>query len=242
MLLENLSTNEVEDYLNDKDIILVPVGSVEQHSAYGLIGTDFIIAEDIARELGEQMEIMVAPSIHYGISSHHMGFKGTATVSPNTFILLLGDIIKSFLSHGFKRILCINGHGGNINAIKTTFQILKAENLPGCFDVISWYELPGVTELTCKLFAVQEGQHATPGEISITKFLRPDSFQNKSTEKKKIDEQEFYWPLTAEEFQQAFPDGRMMSASWLASGKKGKEIFETVCTILKKEILKYLKL
>ena len=88
MLLENLSTNEVEDYLNDKDIILIPIGAVEQHSQYGLIGTDFIVAENIAREIGKRMDILVAPTINYGISPHHMAFMGTATVTPNTFILV----------------------------------------------------------------------------------------------------------------------------------------------------------
>lgn len=63
MLLENLAYPEVDAYLKEKDIILIPVGSVEQHSPYGLIGTDFITAECIARETGTRMGVMVAPTL-----------------------------------------------------------------------------------------------------------------------------------------------------------------------------------
>jgi creatinine amidohydrolase len=80
MLLENLSYPEVELYLKEKDIILVPVGSVEQHSPYGLIGTDFITAEHVARQAGEAMDILVAPTLCYGVSPHHMAFPGTVSL------------------------------------------------------------------------------------------------------------------------------------------------------------------
>ena len=85
MLLENMSYPEVEAYLESNDSILVPVGSVEQHSPYGLIGTDFITAERVARETGEAASVLVAPTLHYGVSPHHMAFKGTMTLTPDTF-------------------------------------------------------------------------------------------------------------------------------------------------------------
>ncbi|MFZ1956246.1 MAG: creatininase family protein, partial [Desulfobacterales bacterium] len=87
MLLENMAYIEVETYLNEKDTILVPVGSVEQHSPYGLIGTDFIVAEAIARTVGDNLKLMVAPTVCYGASPHHMAFKGTVALSPSTLII-----------------------------------------------------------------------------------------------------------------------------------------------------------
>ncbi|MCP4367053.1 MAG: creatininase family protein, partial [Deltaproteobacteria bacterium] len=117
-LLENLSYPEVEEYLKKRDIILVPTGSVEQHSPYGLIGTDFITAEAIARRISDAMHILVAPTVNYGVSPHHMAFRGTVSLTPDTMIRLISNIIESLVSHGFRRIVFINGHGGNISAIK----------------------------------------------------------------------------------------------------------------------------
>ena len=167
-LLENLSYPEVEEYLKKKDIILVPTGSVEQHSPYGLIGTDFITAEAVARKIAESMHILVAPTLNYGVSPHHMAFTGTVSLTPDTMILLISDIIESLISHGFRRIILINGHGGNISAIKIAMERLKTRMIEGCFELISWYELEEVHQLSTDLFMGQEGHHATPGEVSIT--------------------------------------------------------------------------
>ena len=140
MLLENLAFTEVEEYLKKKDIVLVPIGSVEQHSPYGLIGTDFIAAEAVARRAGENLDILVAPTVSYGVSDHHMGFKGTVTLRPDTMIQIVMDLVRSLVTHGFRRILFVNGHGGNINTLGTAFSQLKSEGINGYFDQISWYD------------------------------------------------------------------------------------------------------
>ena len=241
MLLENMSYIEVEAYLVEKDIVIIPIGSTEQHSPYGLIGTDFITAEAIAREVGKRLDVIVAPTITYGMSQHHMGFKGTITLAPTTMVFFIRDIIQSFLDHGFKRIVFINGHGGNIEPIKTAFTQLKYENRQGIFEVISWFLLPEVQEIETDIFEDKNGFHATPSEVSITKFLRPESFKNKPIEKKRISRNKGYFPLSKEEFKKLYPDGRMESAPWLAKEKYGKLIMEEavrVITRIIKEILK----
>ncbi|WP_457644499.1 creatininase family protein [Persephonella sp.] len=232
MLLENLSYVEVEAYLVEKDIILVPIGSVEQHSPYGLIGTDFITAEAIAREVGRRMDILVAPTITYGMSQHHSAFKGTVTLSPITLINLTKDIVNSLLNQGFRRIIFINGHGGNINAVKTAFEQLKYENKPGIYEIISWFLLPEIQEMERDIFEDKNGFHATPSEVSITKFLRPKAFETKPKEKKKIEKPDGYFPLSGEEFKKLYPDGRMESAPWLAKEKYGKLILEEAVRII----------
>ena len=168
MLLENMAYTEVETYLNEKDIILVPVGSVEQHSPYGLIGTDFIVAEAIARTVGDNMNLMVAPTVCYGVSPHHMAFKGTVALSPSTLIIVAEDIVRSLVAHGFRRILFINGHGGNIVPLETAFRQLKDEGLSGYFDVLSWYTEAGVKQTCREAFGDNEGHHATPSSVTTT--------------------------------------------------------------------------
>lgn len=224
MLLENMAYTEVETYLNEKDTILVPVGSVEQHSPYGLIGTDFIVAEAIARTVGDNLKLMVAPTVCYGVSPHHMAFKGTIALSPSTLITVAEDIVRSLVAHGFRRILFINGHGGNIVPLKTAFRQLKDEGLSGYFDVISWYTEAGVKQACREAFGDNDGQHATPSEVSITKHLRPSAFNGKAVLEQKVEKPKYYWPLTATEMRTFFPDGRMESAPWLARAELGKQI------------------
>ena len=235
-LLENLSYPEVEEYLKKKDIILVPTGSVEQHSSYGLIGTDFITAEAVARRVAEAMHILVAPTVKYGVSPHHMAFKGTVSLTPDTMILLISDIIASLVAHGFRRIVFINGHGGNISSIKIAMERLKARMIEGCFELISWYEMEEVQQLSTDFFTGQEGHHATPGEVSITRYLREEAFETKPVHELRVKNPKYYWPLTCEEMKKVFPDGRMESAPWLATADHGKKILEEACCAIQKKV------
>lgn len=242
MLLENLSYVEVESYLAEKDTILIPIGSVEQHSPYGLIGTDFITAEAVAKESGKRLDLLVAPTLPYGMSQHHMGFSGTITLSSETFTKVIKEITNSLLEHGFKRIIYINGHGGNINPTKVAFDQLKYEGKKGIFTIISWFLLKDVLNLAKEIFEDKEGYHATPSEVSITKYLRQEVFKNKPTAKKSVENKEFYWPVSKEEFKELFPDGRIASAPWLATEKYGKLILEEATRATITEIRKILKM
>jgi creatinine amidohydrolase len=236
MLLENLAYTEVEDYLKTKDIILIPIGAVEQHSAYGLIGTDFIVAEAITRMVGDSMDILVAPTLSYAVSPHHMAFKGTVALSPSTLINIVEDIVKSLVTHGFRRIIFINGHGGNIVPLQTAFQKLKDQNIKGYFEVMSWYMDSEVKKFCKKAFGDNEGHHATPSEVSITKHLRPSVFSGKAVEERNVEKPRYYWPLSANEMKSVFPDGRMESAPWLATGELGEELVAMATRGLKEKI------
>lgn len=242
MLLENMAYTEVEGYLKIKDIILVPIGAVEQHSPYGLIGTDFIVAEAIARMVGDSLDILVAPTLSYAVSPHHMAFKGTVALSPSTMIQVVEDIVRSLVTHGFRRILFINGHGGNVDPLQTAFQKLKDQNIKGYFDLMSWYMDSEVKSFCKEVFGGNEGHHATPSEVSITKHLRPAAFSGKAVEEKTVEKPKYYWPLSANEMKSIFPDGRMESAPWLATGKLGEEIATLAARKLKEKIKDILEL
>ena len=83
-----LSTwQEVEDHLRTSDGIIIPIGSVEQHGPNGLIGTDHLCAEVVAKGVGDKIGCLVAPTLAYGMSQHHLGFTGSATLRPSTLML-----------------------------------------------------------------------------------------------------------------------------------------------------------
>ena len=91
-----LSTwHEVEDYLRTQEGIIVPVGSVEQHGPNGLIGTDHLCAEVVAKGVGDKIGCMVAPTLAYGMSQHHLGFAGSVTLRPSTLMLVVRDVVQS---------------------------------------------------------------------------------------------------------------------------------------------------
>ncbi len=236
MQLENLTYVEVEEYLQQSDTVLIPVGSVEQHSPFGLIGTDFIAAEEIARKVGEKLDVLVAPTLNYGVSPHHMGFKGSATLSPGTFMQVIIEVCLSFIHHGFTRIIYINGHGGNKSSIETAFQELKMRGTKGQFVLTSWYDGLKESQLIEELFNNQDGSHATPSEISLTMLFRPEVFTQKTHDQIKVEKKQYYWPLTHDEMRKIFPDGRMESAPWLASADKGRLVFNLAVETLTEKI------
>src|ERR1700722_17259276 len=127
MLLQHQTWQEVESYLAQSKGIILPIGSTEQHGPNGLIGTDAICAEVLAKAVGESAGAMVGPTIGGGVAVHHMGFAGTMTVKPSTLIAIIHDYVLSLARHGFRRFFLINGHGGNIATVQAAFSEIYAE-------------------------------------------------------------------------------------------------------------------
>lgn len=112
---------EVENYLQSSSGIIFPIGSTEQHGPTGLIGTDAICAEAIAKGVGEATGAMVGPTINVGMALHHLAFPGSISLRPSTLIQVVMDYVSSLANAGFSRFYFINGHGGNIATLKAAF-------------------------------------------------------------------------------------------------------------------------
>src|ERR1700722_16248170 len=122
-----LSTwQEVEEYLRGSVGIIVPIGSVEQHGPNGLIGTDHLDAEFVAKGVGDAIGCAVAPTLAYGMSQHHLAFTGSATLRPSTLMLVVRDVVLSLAVHGFRKFFFINGHGGNVASVTAAFDEIYA--------------------------------------------------------------------------------------------------------------------
>ena len=106
---------DVERYLETDDRCVLPLGCTEQH-AYLSLATDSTLAERVAVEAAEPVGVPVFPAVAYGITPYFMAYPGTVTVSPTTYERLLTEILGSLRRHGFKRIVIVNGHGGNLPA------------------------------------------------------------------------------------------------------------------------------
>lgn len=127
LILENMIWPEVEKALPDIEIAIVPVGSCEQHGPNTTFVTDTARAYAFAKLLGERMgrQLLVCPPVGYGVSTHHMMFPGTITLSCETYIHVLEDIAIALNAHKIPRIVFLNGHGGNNGSLSVAITDLK---------------------------------------------------------------------------------------------------------------------
>ncbi|MGA9852584.1 MAG: creatininase family protein [Gammaproteobacteria bacterium] len=112
MKISNMNWAQVEEYLKRDDRAVLPIGSTEQHAQLSLC-VDYILSERVAVEAAEPLKVPVFPGLPYGITPYFMAYPGTVSVSADTYLSLMRDILESLATHGFKRIVVVNGHGGN---------------------------------------------------------------------------------------------------------------------------------
>jgi len=115
MQISEMNWMMVEEYLRRDNRAVLPLGCTEQH-AYLSLTTDSILAERLAVEAAEPLGVPVFPVLAYGITPYFRAFPGTITLRVETYMPVLRDILDAMTDHGFKRILIVNGHGGNAPA------------------------------------------------------------------------------------------------------------------------------
>ncbi|HXT78608.1 MAG TPA: creatininase family protein [Acetobacteraceae bacterium] len=112
MRIAEMDWRMVEDWVRHDDRCVLPIGSTEQHAGLSL-ATDAILAERVAAEAAEPLGVPVFPVLSYGLTPYFTGFAGTITLRVATYAAVLKDILDSLKNTGFRRILVVNGHGGN---------------------------------------------------------------------------------------------------------------------------------
>jgi creatinine amidohydrolase len=229
MHLELSTWCEVEHYLKTRKDIIIPIGSLEQHGPMGMIGTDSICPEILAEGISDRKNVMIAPTIKFGMSQHHLSFPGTVSLRPTTMIALIKDVILSLTSHGFTHLFFLNGHGGNIDSLNAAFSEIYAEHSfskkpsPTHFHLWNWYDGDRVKALIEKNFKDSEGSHATPSELSLSFYAHPNAVKSADLYHDVSIKDKF---RDCFDFKNSFPDGRMGADSSLASIDIGKELFE----------------
>jgi len=106
---------QVESYLANDDRAVIPLGSTEQH-AYLSLATDSILAERVAVEAAAPLGVAVFPALTYGITPYFLAYPGTLSLRVSTYVAIVRDMLDSLAQSGFKRIVLVNGHGGNAPA------------------------------------------------------------------------------------------------------------------------------
>ena len=177
VLWEEHTRAEVGEYAKRDAVVVVPIGSTEQHGVALPVCTDSRDLTYVVRRgarLADDVPVLVTPVIPFGVSPHHIMYGGTISLRVETVVAMLTDICQSIIADGFGRILILNGHGGNSNTVGAAALQLK-HTLGRQIQAITWWDLiPGVID------SVREGPcstigHAGEAECSCILALTPDS-------------------------------------------------------------------
>src|SRR5262249_30017471 len=157
-------------------IVILPVGSMEQHGPHLPVGVDTILTEGVCRAAAGQaapaVPVVVAPTVWCGMAEHHMAFGGTFTFDIPTYRTVLLAFLKSIERHGFTRVLIINGHGGNTAALNA-FLPDFARELRLQVATAGYFDLPR-TDIAPLLEDQTGVRHACEVETSLMMVIAPD--------------------------------------------------------------------
>ena len=140
MLISEMNWMQVEQYLQNNDRCILPTGSTEQH-AYLSLTVDTILASRLAQEVGDLANVPVYPVIPHGLAHQWTAFPGTVTLRVQTYLALIRDVLDSIRRAGFRRILLINGHGGNAPA-QGMLREWMMDNPDSTVKWHNWYNAP----------------------------------------------------------------------------------------------------
>ena len=221
-LLAEIGWPDVAAYLESDDRIILPVGSTEQHGRHLPLSTDMLMPMELARRLGERTGVLVAPPLPYGMSLHHLGFPGSISLRPETLAHVLEDILRSLYRHGFRRVLVLNGHGGNVASLQVALANVMSD-LPDLeVKPRHWWHEAAVSELLQATIGVAHAGHADAGETAPILALRPDLVRLERVQHSPDDGP--IEVLTEEVFRQRFPHGVIGADPRLASAELGEQM------------------
>ncbi|MGO4406198.1 creatininase family protein [Bosea sp. RAF48] len=172
------TAEDLNDLAQSDAIVLLPVSSTEQHGPHLPTGCDTILTEAVAgwvaRLVAPHRPILIAPTVWIGLAQHHIAFGGSFSVSMATYHALLRDIVTSIKVAGFRKVLLVNGHGGNISALHVLTDVLTQET--GLAVASTTYTL--LPNQQRALEAILEDQlvlqHACEAETSMMMAVQPD--------------------------------------------------------------------
>ena len=137
-VMQDMTWTQVEAELQDTKVVLIPVGSTEQHGHHMPMGSDTYCALEVARRTAGKEKALVAPALPYGISHCHMSFPGTITLSCQTMAQVIIEICDSLYRHGVDKFIFINGHGHNGPSISIAMDEFKKDHEVYMFAIPWW--------------------------------------------------------------------------------------------------------
>jgi len=234
--INELTWEEIAEYLKQDDMIIFPVGSTEQHGPAGPIGLDSYVAISLAEDVAKKTGILCTPPLWFGDSSTHLSFPGTISLRVETLMSVVHDVAYSLAKNGFLDILIINGHkGANLPALLSATKEFREYSMPEVFFAV--IDPMKVGRGIAKIKETKE-HHAGELEVSEVWYKYPHLIKADKLPKEEVDLEKRFSPFfhddlfggggdvvdipwTSEEEREFAPTGSF-SASFKASQEKGK--------------------
>ncbi|MCA9246199.1 MAG: creatininase family protein [Planctomycetales bacterium] len=176
MIFSKATAADIRNLNGEQTLVVLPLAASEQHGPHLPTGTDTIICQAVAEAVEAQLadRILLLPSLWLGASDHHLRFGATLTASLDVYETLLLEIVQPLLRNGFRRLLLLNGHGGNIDPMRVALRRLQtpfpsALLLAASYWSIAAAEIAAQMEGPCKTVG-----HACEAETSLIMHLRPE--------------------------------------------------------------------
>ena len=233
VLLHEMSWKEAKRYFAKNDIAILPVGSNEQHGPQNPLGTDHLIAKAIAEETAKRTGVLCLQVIPFGVSSHHKQLWGTVYISPQAFKKYVKEVCLALNYYGVRKIVIVNGHGGNLNALSELARELREQ---GVFvSVFQWWHAS--PKLLPDVFKLEERQHASAEETSVNLVLHPHLVDMR----KAVDEEPRKHPMQGKGITIPldtvdFSSYGVWGKSTTASAEKGQKVLKAVINELAKHV------
>ena len=247
-LWAELTQKELQARIGEHAVAIWPIGATEQHGYHLPVACDALLAEKVAvgaAETAKELNLLVLPTLTYGLSEHHMSLPGTLTLQPETILAVIADICGALVQQGVRKLVLLNGHGGNsdilgvavsklgrkhkgqAHIVGITYWRLIAEHVSairngrsGSMGHAGEFETSLMLELFPSLVHLEQGSPYYP---QATHYFKTDLFESSSVQR-------------YVEFEELSPSGTLGDPS-LASAGKGEELFE-LCV---KELCSFLR-
>lgn len=248
ILLAGMTWPEAAAAVTRSPLVIVPTGAYEQHGAHMALDTDTVRADGFSRRLAEELapRAVVTPCVTPGVSSHHMAFAGTLSVSPLTFQQMLYEVVESLYAHGWRSVFIVNGHGGNVSACGVAVSRLQAD-FPD-LRIASTGITSLVNDLAAEHTVGPKAAHSSEIETSQTLYLAPSSVRDDILEQARVSgEPPVRYPgvggafgiKAPRPFHKVSPDGTTGTPS-AATAELGELLIETAVTRAKAFLERFL--
>lgn len=246
-LMREMTWEEYTERVKKNDILILPVGAIEQHSRHLPLATDSIFAERFSMALSERVNAVVAPTVNYGYKSQPSSgggplFPGTIDLNGNTLVSLVRDLLVEFLADGWQKILILNAHFENVAFLLEAADLVMRNQKTAYPKILmtSWYDNVGaelIPTIFEKGFDGWELEHAAILETSTLMYLAPELVKEDMISDEGLDKLPTYhcFPVSPD----LLPASGSLHTAVTSSAEKGKLLFENaldnVVAFLQKE-------
>jgi creatinine amidohydrolase len=176
VLWSDLKTPDFPAEARERCVVILPIGSTEQHGSHLPVQVDTLLASEVAlrtaRRVPASTPVLVLPPLWISLAEHHMGMAGSLTLDFATLHAFVRCVVVSLQRQGYRRVLLLNGHGGNISALNTIVDLLAIETSLPVASATYW--MVAAAAFGRILTSQDNLLHACEAETSMLMHLRPD--------------------------------------------------------------------